>query len=359
MAASLPVISYVDGGEYYIHSVHKLLKRIFPTAIPRKNVTPHTVAVVYSIWGNKNKKFRGPKLFIHAEPGPLPRAKAQSATAVIMCRYPKSQNEVAGFHFTYFPFYVFSFGERFQNTAHDLIYADSPDIKHNSKEIICKKTKFCAFLYSQPVPFRNRLFDEVSKYKRVDALGKQRNNTGNQIDRRVYVEGKQTYMDIAVQRYEPYKFVICCENSTHKGYITEKICSAMLAGCVPIYYGAPDIVEHFNPHSFINVSDFSSFSHAVSYIEEVDRNDELYCSILFQPWLKQNKLNNYFNDDYLDQFLSKLKSNNNNNNKTILQNKRRGIQQQQRQRRQQQRRQQQQQRQRQRRDRSMGGVRNL
>ncbi|HEY9646784.1 MAG TPA: glycosyltransferase family 10 [Chroococcidiopsis sp.] len=48
-----------------------------------------------------------------------------------------------------------------------------------------------------------------------------------------------------------YKFTICFENSREDGYITEKIFSALFAGSVPIYFGAPDISTHIPKDCYI------------------------------------------------------------------------------------------------------------
>lgn len=44
---------------------------------------------------------------------------------------------------------------------------------------------------------------------------------------------------------------IAFENLSKKSYITEKIYEAYISGCVPFYWGAPDISDEFNPDSFI------------------------------------------------------------------------------------------------------------
>jgi len=42
-----------------------------------------------------------------------------------------------------------------------------------------------------------------------------------------------------------YRFALCFENADNlPGYITEKIFDCMMAGCVPVYLGAPNVAEH-------------------------------------------------------------------------------------------------------------------
>src|SRR4051794_23704286 len=42
-----------------------------------------------------------------------------------------------------------------------------------------------------------------------------------------------------------YRFCFCMENSVDlRGYVSEKIFACFAAGCVPIYWGAPNIEEY-------------------------------------------------------------------------------------------------------------------
>jgi len=57
---------------------------------------------------------------------------------------------------------------------------------------------------------------------------------------------------------QQYKFSICFESCIFGGYITEKIIDSMLAGCVPVYWGAPDVEEFIPPNCFIDFRKFST-----------------------------------------------------------------------------------------------------
>lgn len=166
------------------------------------------------------------------------------------------------------------------------------------------KSKFCAFMYSYDVPHRVRLFDLISRYKRVDGLGKSRHNVPMQQSRQV-----SNYVDDAVNRYRPYKFVIACENTISSGYVTEKLVVPMLAGCIPIYFGAPDVLKMgFNPKSFINMSSFPSWEAGLEYIKKVDQDPALYASILAEPWFIDNKLPDYFDVNHVVPAIQRLSS---------------------------------------------------
>ena len=158
-------------------------------------------------------------------------------------------------------------------------------------------------MYSYDVDFRVRLFDDINAYKRVDALGKSRNQNPNaSTDRKT-----KNFMDSAVEKYKPYKFVICCENKLYPGYVTEKIINGMLANAIPIYYGASDISSHFNPKSFINIGSFGTRREAIEFIKRVDQDDALYCQILQEPWFNNNTPTKYFEPSYATSFFKNIR----------------------------------------------------
>ncbi len=69
-----------------------------------------------------------------------------------------------------------------------------------------------------------------------------------------------------------YKFVLCFENAIFEGYVTEKIFDALFAGCVPIYWGAPDIEEYVDRSCFIDVRNFQSYDGLYKFLKEIDEN---------------------------------------------------------------------------------------
>lgn len=70
--------------------------------------------------------------------------------------------------------------------------------------------------------------------------------------------------------YAKHKFSICYENVTgFNGYITEKIFDCFLAGCVPIYLGAPNIAAHVPENTFIDKRNFKTYEDLYSYIKNI------------------------------------------------------------------------------------------
>jgi len=122
---------------------------------------------------------------------------------------------------------------------------------YDPESVAASKTKFCNFLYSHKVPYREAFFAELSKYKKVDAPGRSMNNMAG-IDS-TYTGDK---WEIKKQFLSPYKFTIAFENDIFPGYQTEKLYDAMMAGSIPIYCGDPFIGDIFNTKSFINAADY-------------------------------------------------------------------------------------------------------
>jgi len=76
-----------------------------------------------------------------------------------------------------------------------------------------------------------------------------------------------------------YKFAICYENIKNvSGYITEKILDAMFAGCIPIYLGADNILDHIPQNTFIDKRDFESYEKLYVFI--CNMNEEEYFQYL-------------------------------------------------------------------------------
>ncbi len=158
-----------------------------------------------------------------------------------------------------------------------------------------QKNKFCAFLYHRDHPHRNQFLHQlIEEYKPVDILGRAPSNykgphrvKSTQNDR-----FSKNFVDGAVERYIPYKFVIAFENVDKNGYITEKIMNAMLAGAIPIFWGTNKIHEYFNSKSFIYVSssESRSYGHAIKKIKDINENDDLYSEMINEPWFTGENL---------------------------------------------------------------------
>ena len=115
---------------------------------------------------------------------------------------------------------------------------------------LSKKAEFASYIVSNPKnEHRNSALGEVSKYKRVDSAGAHLNNMGMKLEGGLGGGGGEMVKHEFLQKY---KFNICFENASEPGYITEKYFHAKAAGCIPIYWGDPNLARDFNPAGGIN-----------------------------------------------------------------------------------------------------------
>ncbi len=76
-----------------------------------------------------------------------------------------------------------------------------------------------------------------------------------------------------------YKFAICYENAKDvPGYITEKIFDCFFAGCVPVYWGAPNVTEYIPKNTFIDKRNFNSYEELYKYLKNM--SDREYVNYL-------------------------------------------------------------------------------
>ncbi len=67
----------------------------------------------------------------------------------------------------------------------------------------------------------------------------------------VFGRGRQREVDDKWDSIAPYRFTIAIENSSSPDYWTEKLTDAFMAWTVPLYFGAPNIIDYFPEDSFI------------------------------------------------------------------------------------------------------------
>ncbi|OFZ29753.1 MAG: hypothetical protein A2622_11075 [Bdellovibrionales bacterium RIFCSPHIGHO2_01_FULL_40_29] len=71
-----------------------------------------------------------------------------------------------------------------------------------------------------------------------------------------------------------YKFSICYENAYGiPGYITEKIFDSLTAGCIPIYWGAPNVTDFIPQACFIDRTQFSSYEELNTFLHGMTESE--------------------------------------------------------------------------------------
>ena len=161
-----------------------------------------------------------------------------------------------------------------------------------TKQITSVPSKFCCFSVSNPHCFaRNKIFDVIDCYKKVDSVGKHKNNVG-------YTIRHPFWTKEYIQFLSQYKFIICFENTKENTYVTEKIVNVYLANSIPIYWGSDYVKQLFNKETMICLED--------------ENNEECYYDILnkmIELDIDNNKYLEFvnrrkFNSDFFRQHLS-------------------------------------------------------
>lgn len=94
-------------------------------------------------------------------------------------------------------------------------------------------------------------------------------------------------------------FALAIENTITESYVTEKLFYALDVGTVPIYFGAPNVLDLVPPNSIILASDFNSTEELAAYVKEVANDSVLYAE--FHAWRRCGELGN-FRQTWLNSF---------------------------------------------------------
>lgn len=75
-----------------------------------------------------------------------------------------------------------------------------------------------------------------------------------------------------------YLFYLAFENTHERGYVTEKVFDALIAGTVPVYLGSSADCRPLMPHpkAAIYVDDFSTIAELSGYLQYLSRNESAY-----------------------------------------------------------------------------------
>jgi len=73
--------------------------------------------------------------------------------------------------------------------------------------------------------------------------------------------------------------------------VTEKLFYALDSGAVPIYFGAPNVLDFVPPHSIIDGTKFSSKEELASYLRNLANDPVAYAE--YHAWGRCGVLGNY------------------------------------------------------------------
>jgi Glycosyltransferase family 10 (fucosyltransferase) C-term len=228
-------------------------------------------------------------IFIDTEPTPCSEVIKQTEPSVIISTKKEVLEQVARKRDTkQVGVYLPTFAEQVSHHRHD--YSGLFTKKTYSR----RPTDFCVFAYSNCNEKWSGVRHRKDFYQRLQKKSGQRvTNFGKCYSERTSKKFGDTGSNN--ETFRNFKFVISFENELSRGYISEKLINAMLAGVVPIYLGAPDVCEYFNPLSFVDVRSFADFDSCIDYVISLDANDEAYDEMRLQPWMTQEQVQRTWN----------------------------------------------------------------
>ena len=230
--------------------------------------------VIYSCYGTEFLKYNCPRIFYTAE---------NIRPDFRFCDFALSFDHLNNQNHHRWPLYRRWFSEK------DLTKPK------NANQILDQKKGFSSFVVSNAKESEERIhfYHELAKYKEVASGGKYANNIGGPVgNKRAFIR--------------EYLFNIAFENTSYPGYTTEKIAEPWVEGCIPIYWGDPEVTLDINPECFINIHDFKSFDEAINHIKKVDESVDLQKQYLEAPFFRNNKVPEHLRDEVIAQKLKEF-----------------------------------------------------
>mmetsp|Transcript_16862 Transcript_16862/g.35401 ORF Transcript_16862/g.35401 Transcript_16862/m.35401 type:complete len:416 (+) Transcript_16862:197-1444(+) len=150
------------------------------------------------------------------------------------------------------------------------------------------RTHFLIYAQNNCVPHRNKAFGLLSSIGRAHHSGKCGAPKGYDNVERVRAGINSYNWKRNAEHYSNYRFCLVMEHSYDPEvpyYVTEKILLAFVGGCIPIYYGSPDVIfDMFNKNAFVffNVSDPIL---SLELVKNLENNTQMYDEMISEPIL--------------------------------------------------------------------------
>ncbi len=137
--------------------------------------------------------------------------------------------------------------------------------------------RFCNFLYSNPTSLRAEFFLRLNARRPVDSLGRLLPDAPKPVADKLAVLGR-------------YRTTIAFENALSPGYVTEKLAHPLLVGSVPIYWGADEAKQDFNPRAFVFARDFPTMKDLIDHVLALDDSREALAAMAAEPAFPGDRL---------------------------------------------------------------------
>lgn len=137
--------------------------------------------------------------------------------------------------------------------------------------------RICVIISNPGGHIRNNFLDILERYFQVDYVGRYRNNA---------TQLTAPYTSLEFRDFvKKYRCIVSMENSRGTDYVTEKITHGLLAGTVPIYWGAKNVGKYLNTDRFIHLEEWDEeyIGMAINHVMAVMTDDDYFQNIIQQP----------------------------------------------------------------------------
>lgn len=151
--------------------------------------------------------------------------------------------------------------------------------------------------------FRMEAIKYFSQKNYFDLYGRHWNNHSNltEAEKKAIIKLAPKEVDNKYNLLCRYEFALCFENCIYPGYITEKIFDCFMAGCIPVYYGAPDIERFIPENLFIDMRSFKNFDALAAHIQSINEDEQEHYRKRISEYLKKEEF-----QKFTDRFFSKM-----------------------------------------------------
>lgn len=230
------------------------------------DVTPD--AIIFGPFGNGWKSYPNvPKIHFTGENSPI----IQGPNILLNIGYQHS--DLVGEEYLRFPLWILEI-DWFNCDVDKIVNPKPIPLEACTRVWDDKREKFCSFIVTNPCnEIRNKAFEWLNEYKKVDSAGRLFNNIGDELFAGLGGGGGE------LKKFEflkKYKFALAFENASSQGYTTEKLLHAKASGAIPIYWGDPKVERDFNIDGCIDARGIKTKEDLIDLVKQIDENDELY-----------------------------------------------------------------------------------
>jgi hypothetical protein len=117
-----------------------------------------------------------------------------------------------------------------------------------------------------------------------------------------------TPVDDKLKAMTGFRFALCFENCVFPGYVTEKIFDCFFAGCIPVYWGAPDISDFVPRETFVDARQFDGWMALNRYLREMSSSEAQNYSNAARDFLASEAFTKFHQDYFVTQLMDILEA---------------------------------------------------